>query len=79
MKDASKFSSAFHRSNTPWVCLFLLGFCSKGAERRSDDETLLTCDLGLLVLQIQPQISLCKKKILYHIKISAYIWSTKCR
>jgi hypothetical protein len=29
--------------------------------------------------QIHPQILLCKKKILYHIKMSAHIWSTKCR
>jgi hypothetical protein len=26
-----------------------------------------------------PQISLCEKKISHHIKIPAYIWSTKCR
>jgi hypothetical protein len=29
--------------------------------------------------KIHPQILLCKKKISHHIKMSAYIWSTKCR
>jgi hypothetical protein len=29
--------------------------------------------------QIHPQILLCKKKIPHHIKMSAHIWSTKCR
>jgi hypothetical protein len=29
--------------------------------------------------QNSPQISLCKKKISHHIKMSAHIWSTKCR
>jgi hypothetical protein len=31
-----------------------------------------------LVPPILPQISLCKKKILRHIKMSANAWSTKC-
>jgi hypothetical protein len=29
--------------------------------------------------KIHPQISLCKKKIPHHIKMSAHIWSIKCR
>jgi hypothetical protein len=29
--------------------------------------------------QIFTQISLCKKKIPHHIKMSANAWSTKCR
>jgi hypothetical protein len=29
--------------------------------------------------QIFPQIPLCKKKIPHHIKMSAHVWSTKCR
>jgi hypothetical protein len=35
--------------------------------------------LGLFRSQIFPQIPLCKKKILHHIKMPAHIWSTKCR
>jgi hypothetical protein len=34
---------------------------------------------GLFRSQIFPQIVLCKKKILHHIKMSAHPWSTKCR
>jgi hypothetical protein len=34
---------------------------------------------ALFRYQIYPQIPLCKKKIPHHIKMSAYIWSTKCR
>jgi hypothetical protein len=29
--------------------------------------------------RLLPQILICKKKIFRHIKISAYVWSTKCR
>jgi hypothetical protein len=35
--------------------------------------------LWALFSQIHPQILLCKKKISHHIKMPAYIWSTKCR
>jgi hypothetical protein len=39
-----------------------------------------TIELGpSLDSRIHLQILLCKKKILYHIKISAHIWSTECR
>jgi hypothetical protein len=34
---------------------------------------------GLFRSQIFPQIPLCKKKILHHIKMPAHVWSTKCR
>jgi hypothetical protein len=34
--------------------------------------------LGPSLVPSSPQILLCKKKILYHIKISANAWSTKC-
>jgi hypothetical protein len=34
---------------------------------------------ALFSYQILPQISLCKKKIPHHIKISANVWSTKYR
>jgi hypothetical protein len=34
---------------------------------------------GLFRSQILPQISLCKKKIPYHIKMPVKAWSTKCR
>jgi hypothetical protein len=34
---------------------------------------------ALFTSQIFPQIPLCKKKILRHIKIPAHAWSTKCR
>jgi hypothetical protein len=37
------------------------------------------CSVAMFSSSNSPQILLCKKKIPYHIKMPAHVWSTKCR
>jgi hypothetical protein len=57
-----------------WACASLLEYWALPHRVRID-----RLIWGLFRYQIFPQISLCKKKIPHHIKISAHAWSTKYR
>jgi hypothetical protein len=46
-----------------------------GRQARAETQSTRPC----LDSRIHLQILLCKKKIPHYIKISAYVWSTKCR
>jgi hypothetical protein len=78
-RDASTKPTAFfslahriHAGGTShcMFCSFANGMASSSRLQSADT---------LVDTQIHSQISLCKKKISHHIKISAHIWSTKCR
>jgi hypothetical protein len=52
---------------------------SFGTEQSLSSGTIRLAAWDLFRSQIFPQIVLCKKKILHHIKMPAYVWSSKYR